>query len=92
MTIGTSSSSPIDFFFAPLHPLRYATDADIYGKLAKSIAPEIFGHEDVKKARRPANCLLATPFRPPLWSQPLAQLLTGPAAISDRSPPSSRRP
>ena len=27
-----------------------AQEADPYGKLAASIAPEIFGHEDVKKA------------------------------------------
>ncbi|KAF9895828.1 Mcm2-7 hexameric complex component, partial [Lobosporangium transversale] len=27
-----------------------AQDPDIYNKLARSIAPEIFGHEDVKKA------------------------------------------
>jgi DNA replication licensing factor MCM7 len=26
------------------------TDPDIYAKIAKSIAPEIYGHEDVKKA------------------------------------------
>jgi hypothetical protein len=29
---------------------RLAEDGDIYNKLAKSLAPEIFGHEDVKKA------------------------------------------
>ncbi|KAF8392266.1 hypothetical protein HHK36_022608 [Tetracentron sinense] len=29
---------------------RSAEDGDIYNKLARSIAPEIFGHEDVKKA------------------------------------------
>ena len=28
----------------------YQADFDIYGRLAKSIAPEIYGHEDVKKA------------------------------------------
>jgi uncharacterized membrane protein YozB (DUF420 family) len=27
-----------------------AEDGDIYSKLSKSLAPEIFGHEDVKKA------------------------------------------
>lgn len=27
-----------------------AEDGDIYNKLARSLAPEIFGHEDVKKA------------------------------------------
>ena len=27
-----------------------AEDGDIYSKLARSLAPEIFGHEDVKKA------------------------------------------
>ncbi|KAG9457888.1 hypothetical protein H6P81_002396 [Aristolochia fimbriata] len=29
---------------------RLAEDGDIYNKLASSLAPEIFGHEDVKKA------------------------------------------
>jgi DNA replication licensing factor MCM7 len=29
---------------------RLRTGDDVYGKLAKSIAPEIYGHEDVKKA------------------------------------------
>ncbi|KAK6941081.1 MCM N-terminal domain [Dillenia turbinata] len=29
---------------------RLAEDGDIYNKLAQSLAPEIFGHEDVKKA------------------------------------------
>ncbi|GMH02313.1 hypothetical protein Nepgr_004152 [Nepenthes gracilis] len=29
---------------------RLAEDGDIYNKLAKSLAPEIYGHEDVKKA------------------------------------------
>lgn len=29
---------------------QLAKDGDIYSKLASSIAPEIFGHEDVKKA------------------------------------------
>lgn len=29
---------------------RLAEDGDIYNKLARSLAPEIFGHEDVKKA------------------------------------------
>jgi len=29
---------------------RLAEDGDIYSKLARSLAPEIFGHEDVKKA------------------------------------------
>lgn len=27
-----------------------ATEGDVYSRLAKSIAPEIYGHEDVKKA------------------------------------------
>lgn len=27
-----------------------AEDGDIYNKLARSLAPEIFGHEDIKKA------------------------------------------
>lgn len=27
-----------------------ANDGDIYNKLARSLAPEIFGHEDIKKA------------------------------------------
>eukprot|EP00172_Hildenbrandia_rubra_P001443 Plantae.Rhodophyta-Hildenbrandia_rubra.ctg19878.p1 GENE.Plantae.Rhodophyta-Hildenbrandia_rubra.ctg19878~~Plantae.Rhodophyta-Hildenbrandia_rubra.ctg19878.p1 ORF type:complete len:801 (-),score=178.83 Plantae.Rhodophyta-Hildenbrandia_rubra.ctg19878:266-2668(-) len=31
-----------------LHELRH--DDNLYGRLSKSIAPEIFGHEDVKKA------------------------------------------
>lgn len=29
---------------------RLAEDGDIYNKLAQSLAPEIFGHEDIKKA------------------------------------------
>lgn len=28
---------------------RLAEDGDIYNKLARSLAPEIFGHEDIKK-------------------------------------------
>lgn len=35
----------------PARRRSYASDTDIYSKLAKSIAPEIYGHEDVKKAR-----------------------------------------
>ncbi|EOA92910.1 DNA replication licensing factor MCM7, partial [Anas platyrhynchos] len=30
--------------------LRQITEEDFYDKLAASIAPEIYGHEDVKKA------------------------------------------
>jgi DNA replication licensing factor MCM7 len=29
---------------------QFAEDGDIYNKLARSLAPEIFDHEDVKKA------------------------------------------
>jgi DNA replication licensing factor MCM7 len=28
----------------------YITEADFYNKLASSLAPEIYGHEDIKKA------------------------------------------
>jgi len=31
-------------------PLPAHTDNQVYSRLAKSIAPEIYGHEDVKKA------------------------------------------
>ena len=31
-------------------PQAIAGDRDVYDRLASSIAPEIFGHEDVKKA------------------------------------------
>jgi len=37
----------------PLHRLQVrdiARDVDPYGRLAASIAPEIYGHDDVKKA------------------------------------------
>ena len=30
--------------------IRYVSEDDFYDKLASSIAPEIYGHEDVKKA------------------------------------------
>jgi len=29
---------------------RLAEDGDIYNKLSRSLAPEIFGHDDIKKA------------------------------------------
>nr|KAJ0186313.1 hypothetical protein LSAT_V11C900493160 [Lactuca sativa] len=29
---------------------RLAEDGDIYNRLSRSLAPEIFGHEDIKKA------------------------------------------
>lgn len=29
---------------------RLAEDGEIYNKLARSLAPEIYGHEDIKKA------------------------------------------
>ncbi|KAH9786750.1 DNA replication licensing factor MCM7 [Citrus sinensis] len=32
------------------HISRLAEDGDIYNKLARSLAPEIYGHEDIKKA------------------------------------------
>lgn len=39
-------------FFSLLHELlqELSESEDIYGRLSASIAPEIFGHEDVKRA------------------------------------------
>lgn len=42
------------YILAPFSPKKYnlnfSTEEDFYEKLAASIAPEIYGHEDVKKA------------------------------------------
>mmetsp|Transcript_9292 Transcript_9292/g.42310 ORF Transcript_9292/g.42310 Transcript_9292/m.42310 type:complete len:690 (+) Transcript_9292:125-2194(+) len=43
-----SDSSASAEVMSTLH--RYRKHPDIYGRLAQSISPEIFGHEDVKKA------------------------------------------
>ncbi|KAL7582926.1 hypothetical protein Lser_V15G41562 [Lactuca serriola] len=54
----TNTSSPATLVFQ-LYELkgveeeeigRLAEDSDIYNKLSRSLAPEIFGHEDIKKA------------------------------------------
>lgn len=38
------------FFSQKILSLLFPTEEDFYEKLAASIAPEIYGHEDVKKA------------------------------------------
>lgn len=41
---------PVDlFYFFAIQDI--SSDGNVYGRLAKSIAPEIFGHEDVKKVQ-----------------------------------------
>ena len=44
-----SSSPPSSFFFFST-PHTSPAEEDFYEKLASSLAPEIYGHEDVKKA------------------------------------------
>lgn len=41
---------PVSFLCPATHGRLLLTEEDFYDKLAGSIAPEIYGHEDVKKA------------------------------------------
>ena len=51
MIMCTGSKNRInDNIFKIMHFREIAKDPDVYNRLAQSIAPEIFGHTDVKRA------------------------------------------
>lgn len=54
MRVLRKSGNGDSFLAPPFHPqtlhINFHAEEDFYEKLAASIAPEIYGHEDVKKA------------------------------------------